>query len=185
MPVTINVGLSKKVGQPDFGSIGATCHVDFEVEQGLLQHDLEAFHRHVRNAYVACAQAVNDELARQEGSGTASHQTNGANNGHAAQASHNGNNGNGHANGNSQNTNGNGSRQTANMASEKQLSYARQLAKAIQGLGIRRLEELAQKMYHKPLVGLTTLDASGLIDTLKAIKAGEIDITSVLNEAAS
>jgi hypothetical protein len=65
MPLSLNVGLSKKVGLPDFGSLGAQCHVQLELESSLLETDLERFHQHVRRAYLACAQAVHEELARQ------------------------------------------------------------------------------------------------------------------------
>jgi hypothetical protein len=35
MPLTLNVGISKKVGLPDFGSVGATCNVSVELDAGL------------------------------------------------------------------------------------------------------------------------------------------------------
>ncbi|MEI8375642.1 MAG: hypothetical protein WCJ35_22705 [Planctomycetota bacterium] len=180
MPLKLNLSISKKLGQPDFGSLGASCSVEVELPHSVID-DLDAFHRHARNVYVAATQAVNDELARHAGNTAASNGHAAASNGHAA--AHNGNgHTNNHTNGNGHATNGNG--RTAANASEKQLEYARQLARGIQGLGIRRLETLATKMFSKSLVALTTLDASGLIDTLKSIKAGEIDINAVLGAAA-
>ena len=53
------------------------------------------------------------------------------------------------------------------------------------GLGIRRLDELTNKMFSKPVTELTTLDASGLIDMLKQLKAGDIEVAAALNGAAS
>src|SRR5687767_219737 len=47
MPLTLNVGLTKKMGLPDYGSLGASCHVEVELDGSLLQCDLDGFHRHV------------------------------------------------------------------------------------------------------------------------------------------
>jgi len=185
MPLKVNVGLSKKIGQPDFGSLGATCNVEFEAEATLLQSDPGGFHRQVRNAYAAAAQAVNDELGRHQG------QTGGSRNGTAgqsasppSQASAPSNGNGGHGNGNDDDG-GNGNGRNGHRPSEKQMTYLRQLAGQIRGLGIRKLDALAQKMYGKPVAALSTLDASGLIDTLKGVKAGEIDLDAALGGAAS
>ncbi|MGH7134316.1 MAG: hypothetical protein ACREHD_01165 [Pirellulales bacterium] len=171
MPLTLNVGLTKKIGLPDYGSLGASCHVAVELDQSLLQTDLDGFHERVQQAFTACRQAVNDELARQQP----------ANREDGPRAEPNGNGKRPEANGRSS------GRQTNNghRATAKQLDYAEQLAKQVRGLGKRGLEQLAQKMYGKPISNLSGMDASGLIDTLKAIKAGEIDVNQALNGGAA
>ena len=175
MPLQLSVGLSKKHGLPDYGSVGASCSVVVELDSALLHQDLDTFHRHVRNAFVACSQAVNDELARQQPSAsqTANQTPAASSNDNGAQAAAT-TNGNGHRNG----AKGGG-------ASQKQLNYANQLAGQVHGLGVRRLEALANKMFGKPIAGLSSLDASRFIDTLKAIKEGRLDLDAALNGATA
>jgi hypothetical protein len=64
MALKLNVGVSKKLGLPEYSSMGASCNVEVELDPGLLEHDLDAFHERARAAYVACHQAVEDDLAR-------------------------------------------------------------------------------------------------------------------------
>ena len=66
MPVKINVGVAKKIGQPDFGSAGATCNVEFELDGGFDNGSTERFQDAVRRAYAACREAVESELTAQE-----------------------------------------------------------------------------------------------------------------------
>lgn len=195
MPLKLNVGLSKKVGLPDYGSLGASCHVDVELEGSLLA-DLAGFQEKAQRAFAACHKAVNDELARhgtngegpypecpasKDGNGQARNRARSCrseSNGHSPHT--NGSNGNG--------SNGNGTQPAANpahRASGKQLRYIEQLAGEIRDLGSRRLEGLAQQMFNKPLADLSSLDASTLIDTLKQIKAGKIDLDSIGKGAAA
>jgi len=168
MPLKLNVGISKKVGQPDYGSLGASCFVEVELDQSLIFDDLEGFQDRVKHVYLACRQAVSDELGRQQHSGgiVASNGSAGAPGSRHLNGKHNGQ------------TNG-------HRASKKQLDYARQLAGQIRGLGLRRLETLAERMFSKPLADLSSLDASGLIDALKQIKSGKLDPGAVLEESPS
>ncbi len=157
MPMKLNIGWQKKVGQPDFGSLGASCHLEVEVESSLVREP-DQLREQIKHLFDQAKQAVEEEL---NGSGT----------GDAISSGHNGN-----GNGSAHNTNGNG-----HQATDKQLGYARQLANQIPGLGIRRLDALANKMFSKPVTELTTLDASGMIDMLKQLKAGDIDLAAALN----
>jgi hypothetical protein len=169
MPLKLNVGICKKVGQPSYGSLGASCNIEVELDQSLVFDDPEAFQSRVTQAYAACRQAVAEELVRQQSAtnsqglvGHAASQTS------ASPAS------------NAQ-TNGNGSHR----ATQKQVDYAHQLAGQIRGLGARRLETLAQKMFAKPLADLSSFDASGLIDMLKDIKSEKIELKDALHGVAA
>jgi hypothetical protein len=68
MPMRLNVGVSKKLGLPAYSSVGASCNLDLEIENGLLR-DPAGFRDQVRDAFDAAQQAVDDELARLQGGG--------------------------------------------------------------------------------------------------------------------
>jgi hypothetical protein len=191
MPLTLHVGISKKHGLPDYGSVGAICNLTVELDASLLTQDLDGFRRHVHNAYAACARAVNEELARHKpnssaagngrgggrlrtspGDDPAGHDSRGNGKGQRAAA---GGNGRGP---------GNESQETGPRASESQLRYVNRLARGIGGLGPQGAETLSVPMFGKPLADLSSLDASRLIDTLKAIREDRVSLDEVLNDRA-
>ncbi len=69
MPLKLNVGLSKKIGQPDYGSLGASCHVEVELDGGLISRDLETFQRHVGGFLGGFYSRLSDMVARNGGVG--------------------------------------------------------------------------------------------------------------------
>ena len=185
MPLTLNVGLSKKVGLANYGSLGASCHVEVELDNTLLFADLDGFQQKVKLAYVACHQAVSDEIERQHEAGSLNGSPVAANgNGHPSRDDRHAGNGNGAAANGNPARNGDSQRSESgtrgpSRASSKQLSYARQLAGKIQGLGYRGLENLVGTMFGKPLADLSSFEASSLIDTLKKVVTGSIDLASL------
>jgi hypothetical protein len=66
MAAKLSVGLQKKVGLPNYGSMGASCHVEFEVDPAWIDTDPDRFRRKVHQAYDACHQAVQERLAREK-----------------------------------------------------------------------------------------------------------------------
>jgi hypothetical protein len=168
MPMIVNVGFSQKLGQPEYGSIGASCHVECELDGGLLNQDPNMFQSKIRELYAACAQAVHDELGRQQAdqSPNSPPPANGKKN--ATKEAK--------APGVPATQNGSSHHQ----ASARQIEYLERLARENTALGIRRLEALSQRMHRKPIAGLSSFEASGLIDTLKAIKEGRLDVHAAL-----
>ena len=63
MPLKVNVGLMKKIGQPRYGSLSASCHLEIELECSLLERDAEGLQERIRRTFGVCRRAVETELA--------------------------------------------------------------------------------------------------------------------------
>ncbi len=176
MPLKLSVGLSQKLGMPNYGSLGASCHVEVELDAQILQQDSDRFHCHVRNAFDACRQAVIEELTRSR----ASNHPNDLEDDESQDGSQNNEN-QGSPGSHDRGVATNGSR----AASERQLDYVRQLCAPILGLGHSKLESLTQQLFSKSMYELSRLEASKLIDTVKAIRDGKFDLDALLNQQAA
>jgi hypothetical protein len=63
MPVKLNIGLSRKVGEPNYGSRGASIHLEVEMENGVL-NDPALMRDRVQDLYALARQSVDNELQR-------------------------------------------------------------------------------------------------------------------------
>jgi len=192
MPLKLNVGLMKKIGQPRYGSLCASCHVEVELESSLLELDAEAFHERARKTFAACRRAVETELAVSDlrrpdclpatidMANCDAANCHGTNHVAASQAAKNGVAMTSVAVGDTGASTGNGNLLPA---SASQLDYVRRLANRIGRAAALRVETLAQRRFCKPLVKLSRNEAPRLILTLRAVKAGELDWETVLEES--
>ena len=144
MPMTLNVGLSKKVGEPDYGSRGASVNLETELDAGLV-NDPDRLRDRIRQLFQLARSAVHEELSP---------------NGHQHPA--NGNAGTGPANGNA---NGNGAR----AATDSQVRALHAIARKRQ----LDLSQLVRDRFNcqRP-EDLSLRDASTLIDELDGAANG-------------
>lgn len=159
MPLKLNVGLSRKIGLPDDGSLGASCHVELELDGATLRSDAAGFRQQVELAFSACSQAVQDELARQQGAQQASV----ARRAIATAEMQRGRQG--QARG--RNT------RVSKRATANEVRCVKQMINRIESLGAGA-DNLMQKMFGKDLCQLSGLEIKGLIASLREMEAGNI-----------
>jgi hypothetical protein len=63
MPVNVNVGFSRKVGEPNYGSRGASVHLEMELDRAVLD-DPERFQTEIEVIFEQARSAVERELQR-------------------------------------------------------------------------------------------------------------------------
>lgn len=65
MPLRLNIGLSKKVGLPDFGSLGASANLELELDSGAVS-DPDRLRQQVRYLFGLAKASVEEELSQQQ-----------------------------------------------------------------------------------------------------------------------
>ena len=143
MPLKLNIGLSKKIGQPDYGSLGASVHVELELDSGVIGEP-DRLKQQIRHLFGLAKSSIDEEL---NGERQVSQ------NGHGPAA--NGNGGHGHA-----------SRHPANgrVATNSQVRAIRAITSR-RGLDLEQL--LGSRFRLQRPEDLSLADASALIDELK------------------
>ena len=155
MPMTLNVGLSKKVGEANYGSRGATVNLQTELDSGVV-NDPDRLRERIRQMFHLARDAIYEELGA-AGNSLPSNGNNGNGNyGHSGSGqSHN-----------ARNQNGNQGERPATTAQCRALRTITQKQN-------RDLGQLLQQRFgcNQP-EQITLPQASGLIDELNAAKAG-------------
>jgi hypothetical protein len=180
MSVKLNIGLSRKVGEANYGSRGASINLEVELDNGMLNNP-DQLRERVHDLYVLARQSVDEELQRpaeagpsefSHGNGNA--QSNGS--GRAATAA----NCNGHANGHAANGNGNSNGYASHGNSHSNGQHGRvEVARATQSQ-IRAIFAITKRQGLDPhtviserfrvhrMEDLTIREASAIIDELKS-----------------
>ena len=158
MPLRLNVGLSKKIGLPDYGSLGASANLELELDSGAIG-DPDRLRQQVRHLFGLAKASVEEELNQQQAV-----LPNAGGNGHGRDPHTNGN-GNGHS---ASNGNSSPRRSNGRTATQSQI-------RAIKAIANRQRLDLGPQLEHfgvRAVEDLGIQQASELIDELKAQPAG-------------
>lgn len=151
MPLKLNVGLSRKVGEPDYGSRGASVNLELELDSGAVGEP-ERLQQTIRRLFGLAKQSVNEELHGQ-------HSTSGSFSSHSQLT-------NGHVQ-----TNGSHRRSANRFATPAQVKAIRTIASR---QGIDLAGELRSRFGVDHPQDLTLAQASQLIDGLKSQSSGQL-----------
>ena len=141
MPAKLNIGLSRKVGEANYGSRGASAHLEVELDAGVVS-DPQLLRDRMRSLYAMARQSVEEELCR-------------SSDGASSEPAHS--NGNGHGNGHH-------TQPPAGTATQSQVRAIFAIAKR------HRLDpnSVVQERFHLSRVeDLSIRQASEMIDALK------------------
>ena len=169
MSVKLNIGLSRKVGEANYGSRGASINLEVELDNGVL-NDPGQLRERVHDLYVLARESVDEELQRPADAGPGEFSyangngrahTNGAANGNGHS---NGHASNGHSNNGHSNNNGQNGRIEVARATQSQIRAIFAISKR-QGLDPHTL--ISDRFRVHKMEDLTIREASALIDDLK------------------
>ena len=169
MAIKLNIGLSRKVGEVNYGSRGASINLEVELDNGVLNDPAQLRDR-VSDLYLLARQSVDEELQRPADAGPSepSH-VNG--NGHASNNSHvngngnvNGQASNGHASNGHGHSNGQHNRIEVARATQSQIRAIFAITKR-QGLDPHKV--ISDRYRVHKMEDLTIREASAIIDELK------------------
>jgi hypothetical protein len=148
MPLKLNVGLSKKVGDPNYGSRGASVNVEIELESALVSQPDQLKDR-IRQIFNSLRSSLSEELNGNGAYPTAANTSSGARNGNGQ---HNG----GQAS--------SGKAQPARPATQSQIKAIHAIARSQQ---LDQARFLRDRFNRERPEDLTIKEASGAIDDLK------------------
>lgn len=148
----LNVGLSKKIGLPDYGSRGAAVNLELELESSLVG-DPDRLKERIRQLFAMAKASVEEELAAQSPTGNQANGGNSARNGKSPC--------NGHTNGDRRD----GTRRATSSQVRALVAIAERRQLDLEGL-------LADRYGTRDAAELSITEASSLIDELKGAVNG-------------